>query len=130
VYVLLAQDMLQILPSRDQRFRKARLQVPGIQREVECRNASVSQAISKVGLEQASVGRDVNPEALLGRVVDNLVHEVRPEKRLASHQCQHPAAMVVEPVDGTPRDILGHALDGIVVRPAVPAIEIALVLDE
>jgi hypothetical protein len=38
--------------------------------------------------------------------------------------------MVVQPVDRTPRDVLGHALDLVVIGPAIPAIEVALVFDK
>src|SRR5579885_52534 len=41
----------------------------------------------------------INPESLLRRVVDNLVRELRPQQRLASHQCEHPASVVVQPID-------------------------------
>jgi hypothetical protein len=38
--------------------------------------------------------------------------------------------MVVEPVNGAPGDVFRHALHFIVVGPAIPTVEIALVLEE
>jgi hypothetical protein len=38
--------------------------------------------------------------------------------------------MVVEPVDGAASHIFRHPLDLVVVGPAIPAVQIALVLDE
>jgi hypothetical protein len=58
------------------------------------------------------------------------VREIRAKQRFASHQRQHAAAVVVQEIDGSAGGVFGHAFDLVVVRPAVPAIEIALVFDE
>jgi hypothetical protein len=58
------------------------------------------------------------------------VSDIGTEKWLAAHQRQHPAAVIVEPINGTLGHVLGHAFDFVVEGPAIPAIEIALVVEE
>ena len=55
---------------------------------------------------------------------------LRPQQRFAAHERQHTTPVVMEPVNGALGDILGHALHLVIEGPAVPAIEIALVIDE
>ena len=91
--------------------------------------ASPSRSITS-GRSSRRIGGHVDPEALLGRVVDHLVDELRAQQRLAAHQRQHAAGGRVQPVDRAPRHVLGHALHAVVERPAVVAIQIAFPLRE
>jgi len=58
------------------------------------------------------------------------VRELQAQERLSAHESKNAATMIVEPVDRAPRHVFGHALDLVVKGPAIPAIEIAFVLDE
>ncbi len=58
------------------------------------------------------------------------MNEFWPQERLTPHQRQHTAPIVVQPVDGATGYIFSHALDFVVIGPAVPAIEVALVFDK
>ncbi len=58
------------------------------------------------------------------------MNEFRPQERLTAHQRKDPAPIVVQPVDGAPGHVFCHAFDFVVVGPAVPAVEIAFVLDK
>ena len=82
------------------------------------------------GFMQPAVGRHVDREAFPGGVVDDLVHELRPQQHLATHQREHAARRRLQPVDRRARDLLGHALHAVVVGPAVVAVEVALQLGE
>jgi hypothetical protein len=102
----------------------------GVETPTGRRDAGVTEAVGNIGAKQAAVGPDVNPESLFRRVEHHFVRELRTQQRFASHQREYPAAVIVEPVDGTPRNILGHAFHSVVVGSAIPAVEIALVLDK
>src|SRR5947199_10789731 len=65
------------------------------------------------------------PEAFLGGIVRSLVDQLLPRQCLASHKGQHAARGRVQPIDLSPYDIFGHALNAIVESPAVVSIEIA-----
>src|SRR5579864_7447418 len=130
VYVLLPQNVLEILLRGNEGFGQAWLEIPRVQRKIEYRYAGVAKAVCNVGAEQTPVRGDVDPEAFLRRVINDFMNEFRPQQRLATHQRQDPAAIVVQPVDRTAGHVLGHTLDLIVVGPAIPTIEIALVLDK
>ena len=119
-------------PEREQElWGEPRLESPrSSNAEIEHRYSGIPQAVRNVGAQQTPIGGDINPEALLGRVVDNFVDKFRPQQRLTTHQRQHPAAVVVQPINRTAGYILGHALNLVVIGPAVPAIEIALVLNK
>jgi hypothetical protein len=56
--------------------------------------------------------------------------EIGPQQRFSAHERQHAAAMVIQPVDGTARDVFRHAFDFVVEGPTVPAVEVALVFDK
>jgi hypothetical protein len=122
--------VVEILLSGNKCFGQTGLQIPRIQREVENRYAGIAKAVGEIRLQQTTIGSDVNPEAFLRRVLDNFVNELWAQARLATYQREHTAPVVVQPVDRTPRHVLGHALDFVVVRPAIPAIEVALVFDK
>src|SRR4029077_7132349 len=130
VDVLLLQQMFKVLAHGHNRFRKTWLFVPRVDSEVEHGNARITEAVSHFWPQQAAVGSDVNPEALLGCVIDNLVRELRTQQRLSSHQGKYAAAVVVKPIDRSPGHILSHALYFVVEGPTIPAVEIALVLQK
>jgi len=109
---------------------QARLLVPRIHGKIEDVDASISQSVGDFGPEKASVRANINPKALFGCVIHHFVRKLRSQQRLASHESDHSATMIVEPVDRAPGNVLGHAFHFVAVRPAVPAIEIALVLQE
>jgi len=111
-------------------FRQARLFVPGVNGEVEDRDARVSQAIGNVRAKQTSIRPNVDPESFFRRVVHHLVGELRTQQRFASHQRQHSATVIVEPVNRATCHVLSHPFYFVVEGPAVPAVEIAFVLDE
>ena len=77
VFVLLANQVLEVLTDRNHRFGQARLHIPGIDREVEGCHAGIGKPVNHIGPHQSAVGRQVYPETLLGRVVDDLVGKVR-----------------------------------------------------
>src|SRR6267142_4483482 len=54
------------------------------------------------------------------------MNELRSQQRLATHKGKHARTYRVDPVDRAFCNVLGHSLDGIVVRPAVVTIQIAL----
>jgi hypothetical protein len=83
-----------------------------------------------VRLKKAAVRGNVDPEAFARGVVDDFVHELGPEQNLATHEREHAAGRGMQPVERCPGELLGHPLHPIVVRVAVVAIEIALVLGE
>ena len=97
---------------------------------VEGGHTGVGDLVDYVGPQQAAVGRQIDPEILLGGVVDDLVREVGTEKRFAAHQRQHPASRVVQPVDRAFGHVLGHSADAVVERPTVVTVEVALPLVE
>ena len=77
--------MFQIFLRWDKSFRQAGLEVPGIHGEVEDGRARVTKTIRHVGPKQAPIGGNVDPEAFFGSVVDDFVHEIRPQERLSTH---------------------------------------------
>src|SRR5215468_4546978 len=122
--------MLQVLAHGYDGFWQARFLVPGIDGEVKDRRASVSQTVSHFGTQQPAISSDVDPESFFGCVIHHLVSELRAQQWLSPHQREYAAAVIVEPINGPPGHVLGHALDLVVVSPAVPAVEIAFVLDK
>jgi len=58
------------------------------------------------------------------------MNEVGTQQGLGTHQSQDAAPVTVEPVDRPSRHILRHTLDLIIEGPAIPAIEITLVLEK
>ena len=130
VDVLLPHEIVELLARGRDGFRQARLLLPSVQREVDYADARISQTVGNIGAEQTPVGADVNPKPFFRCVIDDLVRKVGPQQRFATHQRQHPASVVVQPVNRPAGDVFAHALDLVVVGPAIPAIEIAFVLDE
>ncbi len=104
--------------------------VPGIDRKIDHANAGIGDLIDHLRPHQPAIGRQINPEALLRRVVDDLVREVGTQQRLATHQRQHAGAGVAQPVDRALGRVLGHAANAVVEGPAVMAVEVALPLVE
>ena len=80
--------------------------------------------------EQAGVRCKVNPEVFLRGIVHDLVDKIRTQKGLAACGSKHAAGRGFEPVDGTARRVFRHALDAIVIGPAVVTIEIAFPFGE
>src|SRR6202007_1233482 len=89
--------------------------VQGIEREVEDSDTGIAEPVCYLGAQQASVGRDIDPESLLRGVVDDLVHEVGAQQGLSAHQRQDAAAIIVQKVDGTTGHVFGHPLHFVVV---------------
>jgi len=102
IYILFAQDVFQIFLGGNESFGQARLQIPRVECKVEHRDAGIAEAVRNIRSQQPSIGRDINPEAFLRRVVHNLMDEVGPQQRLAAHQREDAAAIVVQPVDRAP----------------------------
>src|SRR6202007_3154761 len=75
------------------------LLVPRVQRKIEYGYASISEPISDPGAQQTAVGAHIDPEALLGRVVGHLVRKLRSQQRIAPHQRQHTATVIVKPIN-------------------------------
>lgn len=130
IHILLAQDVLQIFLCRNKSFGQAGFEVPGIERKVENGNARVAEAIRYLWPQRAAIRGDINPETLFRRIINDLVHKIRPQKRFSTHQCKHAASVVVQPVNGTPGHVFRNAFDFIVIGPALPAVEIAFVCDK
>src|ERR1035441_2990949 len=91
VLVLLFDQIIEIRADWNHRLRQSGLNVPGIHCEVESGDTGVSQLVDYLRPHQPSVGRQIDPEVFLRRVVDDLVGEVGAQKRLAAHQRQHTA---------------------------------------
>jgi len=94
-------------------------------------NTRVTKPIRHLGPKQPAICGDINPKAFFRGVVDDFVHEnraagaaLRPLTRALGTHCRASQS------SGTPGYIFCHAFDFVVVRPAVPAIEIAFVLDK
>src|ERR1700757_5114221 len=115
---------------RNKCLRQTGLQLPGIQSEVEYCNASVSQTVGQFRFEQPAIRRDIDPETFYCCVVNNLVDEVGPQQWLTAHAGENTAPVVIEPINGSARNVLGHSLHSVIEGPAVSAIKIALVLDK
>ena len=90
----------------------------------------VGQTIGNFRTQQPRVCRQIHPETFFGGVVDDFVHEVRADERLAAGWSEHAARRRFEPFDGAPRGVFGHAFYAVVIRPAVVAVQIALPLGE
>src|SRR5215471_18137944 len=73
VLELLLHQVVEVRANRSRRFRQSRLFVAGVDREVEGRDSSVREPVGHLRAEQAGIGRDVDPEALLGGAIANLV---------------------------------------------------------
>src|SRR5205807_2813903 len=69
-------------------------------------------------------------DVFLRAVVNDLVNELGPEERFAAHQRKDARADGMEPINRAARYVFGHALDLVVVRPAVVTIVVALPLGE
>src|SRR6185437_6786504 len=132
VDILLADQIFKILLNRYQRLGQtaARHFVPGIEREVIDRYTSIAQSVRYFGTEQPAVGADINPETLFRSVISHLVCEVGSKEWFTSHQSQHAAAVVVQPVDCASRGVFGHSFYFVVIGSAVPAVQVALVIEE
>src|SRR5262249_5624009 len=79
IYILLPDQILEVLASRYQGFGKPWFLVPGIQSEIEYRCTRVAEAVGNFRTQQASVCADIYPESLLRRVVDNFMRDLRPK---------------------------------------------------
>ena len=99
VDVLLADEIFKVFLAGNECLRQAGLFVPRIEREVEDGSAGIAEAIGDLGTQQAPVGSDIDPEALLGRIVDNFVRDLRTQQGLAAHEREHAATMIMEPID-------------------------------
>ena len=127
---MLANQIVELLANGRKRLGQSRLDVHRVHSDVECGHARVGELVDDVGAQQPRIGRQVDPEIFLRRVVGDAMDEVRPEQRLAAHERQHAAAGSVQPVDGALRRIFRHAFYFVVEGPAVVAVEIALELGE
>lgn len=58
------------------------------------------------------------------------MRELRAEQRLAAHERDDAAAVVVQPIDGAAGHIFRHSFHFVVEGPAIPAIDIAFVFEE
>jgi len=130
VRVLLSHQIPEVLAGRDEGLRQARLLVPRIQSKVENRCSRVGQPVRDFGPQQAAVSSDIYPETSLGGIIDNFVHHLGAQQWFATHESQHAAAVVMQPIDRTARHVFRHAFNLVVERPAVPAVDVAFVLDE
>jgi len=83
VLELLLHQVVEVRANRGQRFRQSRLFVAGVDREVECRDCSVREPVGQLRAEQAGIGWDVDPEALLAGATANHVRELRTQQRIA-----------------------------------------------
>src|SRR5689334_13639663 len=77
--------------------------------EIDGRETGVAETIYYIGLHQPAVGRQVDEDVFHRAVVDDLVNELRPQQRFATHQRQHARADRVQPVDRTLRHVFGHS---------------------
>jgi len=71
---------------------KTWLLVDDIHGKIERCNTGVGKAIGYAGTQEPGVGWNIHPESLLGRIVDNLMSEIGPQERLATHQGEDPAS--------------------------------------
>lgn len=113
--ILLAENILQVILRGYKSLGKAGLEVPRVHREVEGGDSRIAETVGEVRTKQTAIGRDIYPETAFGGIVDHLVDEIRPEQRLAAHESQHAAAVIMQPVDGAPRHVFGPPSDLIVV---------------
>ena len=92
VVMLPLDEIIEVRPNRIERFGQRLSFLDRINRQVDSRDASVAQAIDHVRLHQPAVGRQVNEDVFLGAVVNDLVNELWPQQRFATHQRQHARA--------------------------------------
>src|ERR1017187_5728419 len=130
ILILLPDQVVEVRADGNHRLRQSGFDIPGVHRDVEGGNTSVGQLIDYLRAQQPAVGRQIDPEILLGGVIDDLVGEVGAKERFTAHQRQHPASGVVQPVDRAFGHVLGHAADAVVERPTVVAVEVAFPLVE
>ncbi len=113
-----------------ERLRKRRLDVDRVDRDVHGGEARVPEPVDDLRPHESPVRRKIDEEPLLGGVVRDLVDEIGTEQGLAAHQGQYAISHRLQPVDRPFRGLLGHPLHGVVVGPAVVAIEVALIVRE
>ena len=91
VLVLLPQKMIEIRAHRREGFRQARLFVDAIHGEIDRGDARIEQPVRHFRPKQPGIGGEIDPEALLRRVVGNLVNQLRTQQRFAAHKGEHAA---------------------------------------
>jgi hypothetical protein len=119
-----------VLLAGDKCLWQAGLFIPRIKRKVKDRNSGVAQTVGNFGTQQAPVGADINPEAFFRRIIYDLVRDLWTQQRLAAHQSEHAATAIMQPIDGALGNVLRHTLHCVVEGPAIPAVEIALVIQK
>src|ERR1035441_9388031 len=84
ILVLLSDQVVEVRADGNHRLRQSGFDIPGVHRDVEGGNTSVGQLVDYLRPQQAPVGREIDPEILLGGVIDDLVGEVGTKERLAA----------------------------------------------
>src|SRR5262245_40023631 len=92
VFVLLTNQIIEVLPDRGERLGQSRLLIYSIDRKVKDRNACIREFIDNIGPQQAGIGWHVDPKTLLGCIVGSFVNQLRAEQWLAAHEGQHTAS--------------------------------------
>jgi len=130
VHILLAHHVFEVSLRRNERLGQARLLIPRIQCKVDYCDSRIAEPIRNFRAKQPAIRSNVDPETFLGRVVNNFVRYVRTQQRFTAHQSQNATSMIVQPVDRPFGNIFGHAFHFVVESPAIPAIQIALVIEK
>ena len=128
--VLPLHEMFEVFAHMLKGFGKPRLFFNRIHGEVDRSYAGVGETVCDFRTQKPSVRREVHPEIFLRRVVNNLVNEVWPDQRFTAGGGKHAARRRLQPVDRAPRGVFRHALDAVVIGPAVVAVQIAFPFGE
>ncbi len=111
-------------------LRQARFLFDSIDREIDRGDSGVGEPVDYRRLQQTGIRGQVNPEVLLRGIIDDFVHEIRPQERLSTRRRKHAARSRVQPINRATGDILAHSLHAVVVGPAIMTIQIAFPLRE